>query len=180
MAITNSKEKFCHELGDIYNAEHQIVSGLQQMIPQTTDENLKSLLQQHLDQTQQQIKRLEQAWEQLGQQPQQVTCDGMSGILAEGKKTMQEAQAPSLRDGVIGGGADKVEHYEISSYQNLIIGAGLMGQNQVSDLLKQNLKEEQWMAQHLEESAPKLAEKAMATSGPAPQGTTSEHTYTAT
>ena len=90
------------------------------MISQTSDKRLKDLFQEHLRQTQQQIKRLDQVWNLLRQQPAQVKCDGMSGILTEGKKNMQEAQTDMLRDGLMAGGADKVEHYEIVSYSCLI------------------------------------------------------------
>ncbi len=169
MAITNSTEKFCYELGDVYNAEHQIVNALEKLIGQASDPNLKNLLREHLDQTRNQIDRLDQVWTKLGRQPQQVACEGMAGILAEGNKTAAQAQSPALRDGIIGGGADKVEHYEISSYTSLIMGAKLMGQGQIADLLQQNLQEEQWMAQQLEQSAPMLAQKAMTAEGMTPQ-----------
>ena len=165
MAIGSTNQKFTHELGDIYNAEHQIESALKQMISQASDQRLKDLFQEHLRQTQQQIKRLDQAWSLLGEQPKQVTCDGMSGILTEGKKNMQEAQTDTLRDGLMAGGADKVEHYEIVSYNNLIQGAQMMGQNQIADLLRQNLDEEKWMAQQLEQCEPNLAQKSMAAEG---------------
>ena len=135
------------------------------MISQTSDKRLKDLFQEHLRQTQQQIKRLDQVWNLLGQQPTQVKCDGMSGILTEGKKNMQEARTDKLRDGLMAGGADKVEHYEIVSYSGLIEAARMMGQNQIADLLQQNLDEEQWMAQQLEQCEPELARKAMAAEG---------------
>jgi ferritin-like metal-binding protein YciE len=135
------------------------------MISQAADQQLKDLFQQHLNQTRQQIQRLDQVWSILGIQPQQVSCDGMKGILTEGKKNMQEAQSDTLRDGLMAGGADKVEHYEISSYTGLILAAKLMGQNQVAGLLQQNLDEERWMAQQLSQSAPKLAEKALQAEG---------------
>ena len=165
MAIGSTTQKFDHELGDIYNAEHQIEKALQQMISQASDQRLKNLFQEHLRQTQQQIKRLDQVWSLLGEQPKQVTCDGMSGILTEGKKNMQEAQTDTLRDGLMAGSADKGEHYEMVSYSNLIQGAQMMGQNQIADLLRQNLDEEQWMAQQLEQCEPDLARKAMAAEG---------------
>ena len=165
MAIGSTTQKFDHELGDIYNAEHQIEKALQQMISQASDQRLKNLFQEHLRQTQQQIKRLDQVWSLLGEQPRQVTCDGMSGILTEGKKNMQEAQTDTLRDGLMAGSADKVERYEMVSYSNLIQGAQMMGQNQIADLLRQNLDEEQWMAQQLEQCEPDLSRKAMAAEG---------------
>lgn len=165
MAIGSTYQMFVNDLADMYNAEHQITQALPQMISQTTDQKLKDLFQQHPNQTKQQIQRLDQVWNLLGLQPQQVTCEGMGGILAEGKKTMQQAQSNMLLDGVMAGGADKVEHYEISSYSSLIMGAKMAGQNQVAQLLQQNLDEERWMAQQLEQCAPTLMQQAMAAEG---------------
>lgn len=165
MAIGSSQQMFTEELADMYNAEHQIVSALQQMIPQAADQQLKSLFETHLNQTKEQIQRLDQVWKLLGQQPQQVTCEGMQGILAEGKKDIKEAQSDSLRDCLMAGGADKVEHYEISSYNSLITDARLMGQQQIVQLLQDNLKQEEWMNQQLMQSAPQLAQKAMGMEG---------------
>lgn len=70
MAIGSTTQKFDHELGDIYNAEHQIEKALQQMISQASDQRLKNLFQEHLRQTQQQIKRLDQVWSLLGRAAQ--------------------------------------------------------------------------------------------------------------
>lgn len=165
MAIGSTYQMFVNDLADMYNAEHQITQALPQMISQTSDQKLKDLFQQHLNQTKQQIQRLDQVWQLLGLQPQQVTCEGMSGILAEGKKTMQQAQSNMLLDGVMAGGADKVEHYEISSYSGLIMGAKMSGQAQIAQLLQQNLDEERWMAQQLEQCAPTLMQQAMAAEG---------------
>lgn len=176
--INSVNDKFIMELGDISNAEQQIVSALQQMISEATDQMLIDLFQQHLSQTCNQIQRLDQVWDMLGQKPAKVTCDGMSGILTESKKTMLEAQTDTLRDGVMAGGADKVEHYEISSYNNLILGAQLMGQNQIVGLLQQNLDEERWMAQQLQQRAPQHAEKAMVAEGMHPSAGASGQTVT--
>lgn len=171
MTIGSSQQMFMHELADMYNAEHQIVSGLQQMIPETKDQQLKQLFQTHLQQTQEQIQRLDQVWQLLGEQPRQVTCDGMKGILTEGKKNMKEAQTDSLRDCLMAGGADKVEHYEISSYTDLIMEAKLMRQQQIAQLLQENLQQEQWMEQQLTQSSPQLAQQAMAMEGQQGQAT---------
>lgn len=165
MGMANTTQKFSHELGEIYNAEQQILKALPQMISQASDPELKQVFEKHLDQTRQQVQRLDQVWGLLGQKPMSVKCDGMDGILSEGKKTMKDADTDTLRDGVMAGGADKVEHYEISSYAGLILAAQLMGESQIVSLLQQNLNEERWMAQQLEQGAPRLARKALAAEG---------------
>lgn len=161
MTIGTSQEKFTHDLGDIYNAEHQILSALQQMESQASDQKLKSALHDHINETQHQIKNLDQVWSDLGMQPQPVDCDGAEGIISDGKKHLQAAQNDAIRDTMIDDAADMTEHYEMSSYQSLCLSAKLMGKDKIVDLLEQNLQQEQEMARRLEQCAPELDKRAM-------------------
>ena len=90
MAIDNLQEKFLHELGDIYDAEHQFLKGQEEMLQNASDPNLQQMIQQHSEQTRQQIRNLEQIYNLLGIQPQRVMCDGAKGIVSEGQKIMKE------------------------------------------------------------------------------------------
>ncbi|HUP28219.1 MAG TPA: DUF892 family protein [Chloroflexia bacterium] len=166
MAINNLQEKFMHELGDIYDAEHQFLKAQQEMLTQATDPMLKEMITTHIEQTQGQIQNLEQVFSTLGEQPKREMCDGAKGIVSEGQKLLKEtASAPQIRDCAIAGAASKVEHYEISSYRGLINGAELMGQREVVSLLQRNLEQEESTATLIEQSEPKLLQKAMQASG---------------
>jgi len=166
MAITSVQQKFTHELGDIYDAEHRFLEAQQQMLPKARSNTVKQLLQQHIQETEQQIRNLDQAFQVLGEQPKRVTCEGAAGIVAEGQKTLREAQGnASLTDCVIAGAASKVEHYEIASYRGLLMGAQLMGQPQLTQLLQQNLQQEEQTAQMVEQSVPQLLQQAMGQAG---------------
>ncbi|MFO7166562.1 MAG: DUF892 family protein [Chloroflexota bacterium] len=161
MPITNLDEKFTHELGDIYDAEHRFLEAQRLMVQQASDDKLKGMIQEHITQTQGQIEVLNQVYQALGQQPQRITCDAAVGLVREGQKGMQEAQSRSIRDCMIAGAIAKVEHYEMASYRGLVAGAQMMGNQQVMSLLQQNLQQEEQAAQQIERTAPQLLEKAM-------------------
>ncbi len=165
MPITNMQEKFLHELGDIYDAENRFLRGMQQMVEQASDPQLKQMIEQHIAQSQQQAKNLEQGFQLLGQQPKAETCQAAQGLVAEAQTVMQEAQSPAIRDCLIASSALKNEHYEIASYRGLIVGAQQMGQQELVSLLQQNLQQEEQTAQRIEQSTPQLLQKAMQQEG---------------
>jgi ferritin-like metal-binding protein YciE len=170
MAIQSTQDKFLHELGDIYDAEHRFLKGQQEMLQNAADPQLQQGIQLHIQQSQQHVQNLEQVFSLLGQPAKAETCDAAQGLVKEAKKTMGEAGNDALRDCVIDGAAAKVEHYEIASYRGLITGAQLMGQQQIVQLLQQNLQQEEQTAQKLEGMAPQLLQTAMQQEGMQPKG----------
>ncbi len=165
MPITTTQEKFIFQLGAIYDAEQQFLKGQAEMLSGATDPTLKQLIQQHSTETQAQVKNLETIFQAMGQKPSTERCEAAHGLVADGRKLMSEMKTPELRDCVIGAAATKIEHYEIAAYRDVVLGARMMGQQEVLQLLQQNLKQEERTAQLLEQSAPQLAEKAMAAEG---------------
>lgn len=163
MAIKTLQEKFLHGLGDIYDAEHQFLEAQQQMLPQANSTTVKTLLEQHIAETEQQISVLEQVFEALGEKAEREKCAAAAGIVTENQKTLKEVSSnPALIDLAISGGSSKVEHYEIANYRMLITGAEQMGQTQIVQLLQQNLQQEEATAQKIEQGAPQLFQQAMA------------------
>ena len=163
MAIKTLEEKMQHGLGDIYDAEHQFLEMMQEALPQANSDTVKSLLQQHIAETEQQISTLERVFDALGEKAERIKCAGASGIVSENQKTLKEVSGnPALVDLAIAGGSSKVEHYEIASYRSLITGAQQMGQNQIAQLLQQNLQQEEQTAQKIEQNTPTLFQKATA------------------
>ena len=161
MSIKTLDEKFVHELGDAYDAEQQFTGAMQQMVQQASDSKLKHVLETHINETQQQIKNLEQIFTLLGEQITQVKCDGAAGLVSEAQKSMKEAgDNPAILDCIIASAAAKGEHYEIASYRGLVMGAEQMGQPEVLHLLHQNLQQEEQTAQLIEDNVPKLLAKA--------------------
>ncbi|MDQ2830554.1 MAG: DUF892 family protein, partial [Chloroflexota bacterium] len=171
-AISTMQDLMLDQLGDIYDAEHRFLKGQQEMVQNATDQQLKSGIQLHIEQTQGHIQNLEQVFNLMGQQPKGVTCEASQGLVSEAKKDMQGAGSDSIRDVLIDGAALRVEHYEIAAYTALIAGAQLMGQQQAVSLLQQNLQQEQQTAQKLEQMTTTLLQAAMQSTGANAQGMT--------
>lgn len=137
------KEFFIDELKDIYWAEKHITKALPKMKKAATSTQLQQAFDEHLQQTQTQIERLEQVFEKMGKKAQAKKCDGMEGIVAEGNGTIEETEkGTATRDVGLIMAAQKVEHYEIATYGGLVQLATTLGLDDVADLLKQTLEEE--------------------------------------
>jgi ferritin-like metal-binding protein YciE len=160
MPITNSREKFVHELADTYDAEHQFFEAMQKMHENASDEKLKAILEAHMAETQQQIANLEQVFSSIGEQPERQHCSGAEGIIEEGSKAMEEAGTDELRDTFIVGGATKAEHYEMVSYADLIEDAEMLKFKKAAKLLTENREQEVRAARKLERTSPRLAKLA--------------------
>jgi ferritin-like metal-binding protein YciE len=131
-----------HELCDLYDAEQQIVKALPKLIQNATSPELKEALQEHLDVTQKQVQRLDDAFTALGEKREQQKCKGMAGLIAEGEDLLKEDFEDSTKDAGIIGAAQRVEHYEIAAYGTARTLAQTLGNNEVADLLEETLDEE--------------------------------------
>jgi ferritin-like metal-binding protein YciE len=160
MPITNPREKFVHELADVYDAEHQFLEAMQKMHDNASDEKLKAMLEEHMSETQQQIANVEEVFGSIGEQPKRQHCSGAGGIIEEGSKAMQEAATDEIRDQFIVGGATKAEHYEMVSYADLIEGAERLSLRKAVKLLTENRDQEVKTARKLERTSPRLAKAA--------------------
>ena len=142
--MQNLHELFLTELRDIYNAENQLTKALPKMAEAASNPELKEGFKMHLKQTQQQIQRLEQIFEELGEDPEGEPCEAMEGLIAEGEEIleMQGETDPSVLDAGLIAAAQKVEHYEIASYGTLCTWAEMMGHQEAKELLGQTLQEE--------------------------------------
>ena len=132
-----------HELQDIYDAEKQITKALPKMIKAASHPELQAAFEEHLEQTEGQIERLEQVFKLLGMPAKGKKCDGMAGLIEEGNKMMSEDADPAVMDAALISAAQKVEHYEIASYGCVCTYAEMLGYEQAHDLLGQNLDEEE-------------------------------------
>jgi ferritin-like metal-binding protein YciE len=158
--LANAHEVFLHDLGDIYDAEYRFLEGQQEMVQKATDQKLQTAIQEHIEQTQQQIQNLEQVFRELGEEPQREMCDASMGLVREAQKDIQETENEASCDAVINTAVAKVEHYEIASYRNLVTAAELMGHTEAVNLLNENLRQEEQTAQIAEQSASELLQRA--------------------
>jgi ferritin-like metal-binding protein YciE len=150
-------ELFLDELADIYNAEKQLTKALPKMAKAAQSQELKEAFETHLEETENQISRLEQATKALGETLKRKKCKGMEGLLEEGKEMMEEKDDSSALDAALIASAQKVEHYEIASYGTLCNWAEMMGHREALELLKQNLAEEKATDEKLTEIAESTA-----------------------
>lgn len=150
-------ELFEHELKDIYDAENKLSRELESMAKKTSDEELAKALLDHKQQTDGQIKRLEDVFRLVDKKPSREPCHGINGLLKEFKSFVtDEKPSPEVLDVFAIGASLKVEHYEIASYKSLIQLAQQAGLSDAVSLLKQNLSEEQETAAKLEILAERL------------------------
>ncbi len=141
--MKNLKELLEHEVQDLYSAETQLVEALPKMIKAANHPKLKQAIEKHLQETEGQIKRLEQVARLMDISAKSSTkCKGMEGLLAEGEKMLKEDAEPEVRDAAIIGAAQKVEHYEIAGYGTARYYAQLLGEDEVAGLLEETLDEE--------------------------------------
>ena len=137
------QEFFIDELKDIYWAEKHLVKTLPKMKKAATSTELQDAFVEHLEVTKTHVSRLEQAFEALGKKAQAKKCDAMEGITTEGQGIIDETEAgTSTRDVGLILAAQKVEHYEISTYGGLAQLASTLGLDDVANLLNQTLAEE--------------------------------------
>jgi ferritin-like metal-binding protein YciE len=132
---------FTDEVADIYDAEQQILKALPKMIDGASNAELKSALQDHLSETQRQVKRLDEIFSELGERPSKK-CKGMAGLLAEGEEILKEDFPPVVKDAGIIAAAQRVEHYEIAAYGTARTFATYLGYDQMVKLLQVTLDEE--------------------------------------
>jgi ferritin-like metal-binding protein YciE len=143
MAMNTIEELFEHELKDIYGGETALLDALEQMASESSDREIKKGFQQHRKETQGQLKRLEKIFKLLGQKPEAATCAGIEGLIKEKKTFMKERPSEDLLEFYNVGASQKVERYEITSYESLIDMADKLGLADVVELLEQNLQEEE-------------------------------------
>jgi ferritin-like metal-binding protein YciE len=136
------QESLLDEVRDLYHAEKQLLKALPKMAKAATHEDLREAMETHLEETQEQVKRLEKVFSALGKKPSAKPCHGMLGIIEENMEKMQELDRGSVLDAVLIAGAQRVEHYEIGSYGTAVAWARLLGLNEVASLLEQTLEEE--------------------------------------
>lgn len=151
--INSLDDLLLHEVQDMYHAEKQLVKTLPDVIEQAASPELKSAIEEHLQQTKGHVKRLERIFEMLGHEPKTTKCKGMKGILDEGDSLMGEKGSSETLDAAIIMSAQKVEHYEIAAYGSLATWADMLGRQDIKQLLGQTLDEEKAADEKLTELA---------------------------
>ncbi len=142
MSLNSLSDLFLDLLKDTYDAERQLSKALPKMAKACSDESLRTAFEEHLEETQEQIQRLEKVFEMLGKPARGKKCVAMQGLIEEGKEIMEEEAPDAVLDAAIIAAAQKVEHYEIAAYGTLATYAEILELEDALPLLKQTLDEE--------------------------------------
>jgi len=142
MALDDLNKLFEDELRDVYSAEKQLVKALPKMAKAATTPKLKAGFAKHLEQTKEQVARLERVFEMIGKPAKAKTCKAMEGLVEEASEILEENASPMVLDAALIAAAQKVEHYEIATYGTLVTWAQQLELKQVARVLAQTLTEE--------------------------------------
>lgn len=141
-AAEGLKELFIDELKDIIYAERALLKALPKMANNATEPKLVSAIEKHVSVTENQVQRLEQIFEILGESNRGKKCDAMEGLIKEGESIMEETEEGPVRDAGIISASQKIEHYEIASYGTLAAFAKTLCEDEIATLLETTLAEE--------------------------------------
>jgi ferritin-like metal-binding protein YciE len=156
MKLDSLQKLYLEELRDIHNAENQLLKALPKMAKAANSEELKQALEDHLEETQGHVERLDEIFEGLGESAKGKTCQAMKGLIEEGSEILSEKGEESVLDAGIIAAAQKVEHYEMATYGTLRTWANLLGQDEAAELLQETLDEEGDADQRLNELAEEI------------------------
>ncbi|QGM46252.1 ferritin-like domain-containing protein [Methylocystis heyeri] len=140
-SIESLDELFVSGLKGAYYMENEIVEALPDLIETARSSQLKQALSSHLEETKGQVQRLLQVFEMHGVNPESESCPAIDGIIREGSEMASDSQGGVL-DAAIVSAAQKVEHYEITTYGSLISWAKALGREDCASVLRKNLDEE--------------------------------------
>lgn len=173
MALESLQDLLVHELRDLYSAENQLTHALPKMAKAASTPELQEAFQKHLDETNNQVQRLEQIFESMGVSSRGPKCKGMEGLIAEGDDLIKEKAEPDVADAALITAAQRVEHYEIAGYGGARTFAQMLGMNDVAQLLEQTLDEEKQADEKLTSIAEGWVNQSAMQAGEAESGTTS-------
>jgi ferritin-like metal-binding protein YciE len=135
-------DAFLDELRDMYDAEKQLTKALPALARAATSPDLRAAFESHLEETKGHVERLNQVFQSLDERASGKHCDGIAGIIEEGKSVMEEDFDDTTMDACLIAGGQRAEHYEMAVYGTLIAWARAMGHEKAVDLLEENLEEE--------------------------------------
>lgn len=140
--VSTLHDLFARELRDLLYVEKRLVKELPKMAKMATDEELRSAIEEHTEQTQEHVARLERVFDIIGVPARTERCEGIDGLLDEAKTMMDETRGPALRDAAMIAAAQRVEHYEIAAYGCARAFANQLRLDDAVALLDQTIGEE--------------------------------------
>jgi ferritin-like metal-binding protein YciE len=142
MKLETLEDLFLYELKDLYDAENRLTDALPKLAKAATSPELRKAFQNHLQETQGHVSRLERIFKQLGHEPERETCEAIKGLISEGEEVMGAKGNAVVRDAALIAAAQRVEHYEIAGYGTARALARSLGLEDIPEILTQTLDEE--------------------------------------
>jgi ferritin-like metal-binding protein YciE len=133
---------FVHKIKCLYDVETRLIDALPKMSAAATDPELKAAFDEHLQETREQLMRLEQVFQRLGADVDRATDSGMKGIITGGEEIIAASGDDAVRDAGLIAAGQAVEHHEIALYGTARTWARYLGLDDVADLLQRSLDEE--------------------------------------
>lgn len=142
MKLDTLQDLLLHEVKDLYSVEKNLVKALQKMAKKASNEDLKQAFEEHREQTQTHVERLERVFEELDRKPSSQKCKGIAGIIEEAEEMMEEIEDEEVLDAALITAAQRAEHYEMAAYGGARTYAQMLGLDTAAELLQQTLDEE--------------------------------------
>jgi ferritin-like metal-binding protein YciE len=136
------QDAFIDELRDTYDAEKQLMKALPKLARAATSDDLRQAFESHLEETRDQVSRLEEVFAAVGEKARGKHCDGIAGIIEEGASIMEDDFDDATMDACLIAAGQRAEHYEMAAYGTLVAWARVLGHDQAAALLEQTLAEE--------------------------------------
>jgi ferritin-like metal-binding protein YciE len=154
--METAREFFLHELRDMLDAENNLVEALGKQAEEASRPELKKAFESHREQTETHVERLQQAFEEIGEQAEKSECHGIRGLIEEHDAFKEENPSEDLLDIFNVAAGLKVERYEMTAYEGLVRLANELGEKKIGQLLTRTLREEQQTAKKMEGFSKKL------------------------
>jgi ferritin-like metal-binding protein YciE len=161
MKLNTLTEALYSELADLYDAEQQLVSQLPKIVQAVQNSAVRKAVEEHLKETRTQVARLERIFEMVGRRPEPDECQAMQGLLEEAEEVIAASGDRQVKDAVLIGALQRVEHYAIAGYGTARAFAQRLDLDDVADLLQESLDEES----SADSKLTKLAEGGLFTTG---------------
>ena len=142
MQLNTLTEALQSELSDLYDAEQQLVNQLPKVAQSVGNNSLRDAIEDHVSETRDHVARLERIFGMVGHKPERVECQAMRGLLEEVTEVISASGNKLVKDAVLIGALQRIEHYEIAGYGTARAFAQQLDLDDVADLLQESLDEE--------------------------------------
>jgi ferritin-like metal-binding protein YciE len=159
MTLRNLKELVLKELSELYYSEKQLVKMLPQFSAGSLHDELREAFEVHLEQTENQVLRLDQIFKLMGEKPKEARGAAMTGLMKECQEVLQVKKPSPLKDAALISISQKIEHFEIASYGSLSVWVERLNMDEVLDLLQETLEEEEEADEKLFEISERIIEE---------------------